>query len=341
MSARGRFKALAAKSQDVSHINIAEFGDYLTAQPWLQVLHDGEQDGIGRRRWKPEQKARATTSKSTDALAVALLDYAERHGIVSGEARRDIQLSTATRYLANPAVRRAMGLASAATSDKVVITTDVERFSKILSDFFDRIKTKRLHSRSITADWLRYASELESIFNAPGAPTAPVDVGTATLANAGQPKPLRRATRAKIVTPETRFITRSAALIDGLNKLGSFKLASLYNSLTSIRLDEHPALLTTGAWVFLETLTALHGRTPGSDFVSYLGAKFGSWGISREQGKECKLSLDYISRHGNAQKHSGTFTAVDARNLNNHFEVLEGVFVALVGECLSAKQDAP
>ncbi len=353
-SARARFKAFAAKSQDVSQINIAEFPDYATARPWLQVLHDGEQDGVGRRRWKPEQKTRATTNKSTDALAVALMDYAEQQGIISSDMRKAVQVSTATRYLANPAVRKAMGLTSVATSDKIEFIGDAERFAKILTDFFDGIQSKKLHSRSVTADWVRYASELVSAFGAPigaakpvGTPAPATAPATATAtATTTAPSPGTRSrkaprpTRAKIVTPEVRFIAKSAALIGVLNKLDSFKLSSLYNSLTSIRLDEHPALLTTGGWVFVETLTALHGRTT-TDFVSYVTGNLGSWGISKDQGKDCKLSLEYISQNGNAQKHSATFTTVDARNLNNHFQVLDCVLVALVTDCVAAKRANP
>ena len=336
---RARFKALAAKSQDVSQINIAEFPDYVTAQPWLQVLHDGEQEGIGRRRWKPDQKARATTSKSTDALAVALLDYAEQQGIISSEMRKGVLVSTATRYLANPAVRKAMGLTSAATSDKIEFIGDEVRFAKVLTNFCDGIQSRKLHSRSITKDWVGYASKLESTFGVPTGAARPVGTNTAPVSGTGSRK-APRPTRAKIVTPEVRFIAKSAALIDALNKLRSFKLSNLYNSLTSIQLAEHPALLTAGAWVFVETLTALHGRTT-TDFVGYVTGKLGSWGISKDQGKDCRLSLEYISQHGNAQKHSATFTALDARNLNNHFQVLDNVFVALVSDCVTAKQANP
>jgi hypothetical protein len=144
----------------------------------------------------------------------------------------------------------------------------------------------------------------------------------------------------KIVTPETRFIAKSSRLIANLNALGSFKLSSLYDSLTTLALDEHPALLTTGAWVFVETLTALHGRT-SSDFVAYVASQFMALGVAKERGRDCKLSLDYISQHGNAQKHSANYTAVDARNLNNHFHVLDEIFVALAQGCLAAKKGKP
>ena len=335
--ARARFKNLASKARDVSQVNVAEFPDYDTAQPWLQVLHDGEQDGVGRRRWKPEQKARATTSKSTDALAVALLDYAETDGIIDADTRKGIRVSTATRYLANPNVRSAMGLASAATSDEISVTIDAQKFHDILANFFEGIRTNRLHSRSVTKDWLSYAAELEQSFGRP--PSGVVGAPPRTSATSAS-KTRTRGTRAKIVTPETKYIGRSASLIDRLNRLGSFKLSSLYVSLTSIRLDEHPALLTTGAWAFVEAFTALHGRTT-ADFVSYLNSKMAEWKWTRDDAKDCRLSLEYISHHGNAQKHSATFTAIDARNLNNHFNVLDRVFVKLADDCINFSRVNP
>ena len=331
-SVRARFRALAAKGQDVSSINTAVFSDYDTAQPWLQVLHDGEQEGIGRRRWKPEQKARATTSKSTDALAVAVLDYAEKNGLISSEIRKAVRVSTATRYLANPEVRRSMGIASTATSDTITIIGGRARFDKSVVDLVDGIRSKKLHSRSVTKEWLEYASSLDQKF---GAATGPAtDVGDEQKPEKPQAKAAKKSAKVKIISPEIRYITKSSDLISSLNSLNSFKLSSLYNSLVTINLEEHPALMTTGAWVFLETLTALHGRV-GGDFVSYINNKIGSFGIARDQIKDCRLSLEYISSHGNAQKHSAKFTAVDARNLHGHFHVLEPVLVALVQGCLN------
>lgn len=344
-SARARFKALSANARDVSEINVVEFADYATAQPWLQVLHDGEQDGVGRRRWKPEQKSRATTNKSTDALAVALIDYALNKGIVSADDRAGIQVSTVTRYLANPAVRRAMGLTSQATSNTIEITTEASRFADVLADFFDGVKPdeegkKRLHSRSVTKDWVNYAKHLEDSFGIPDMsnPTTALTSSTSTAA----PAPLKRpkAVKVKISGPETRYIVRSTPVITALNQLESAKLSSLYQSLTSVRLDEHPALMTTGAWVFVETLTALHGRTTGS-FTAYLSPKFASMGLDKNRGKECRLGLEYISEHGDAVKHSATFTAHDARNLNNHFATLDTLFVSLLNDCVEAKKGKP
>lgn len=345
-ASRSRFRALAANSRDVAEINVVEFDSYETAQPWLQVLHDGEQDGVGRRRWKPEQKARATTNKSTDSLAVALIDYAIEQGIISAAERSGIQVSTVTRYLANPTVRQAMGIASTATSSDIAITTDESRLAKVLADFFDGVREnekgeKRLHSRSVSKDWLAYAKYLEETFGMSSSSATPATVGaSAKPARPSPPKPAKPP-RVQIAVPETRFIVRSPGIVHALNSLESTKLSSLYNSLTSVRLDEHPALMTTGAWVFVETLTALHGRVSTTNFVAYLNPKFASMGLDKGRSKECRLSLEYISEHGDAEKHSATFTATDARNLNNHFATLDSVFVSLLGDCIAAKGSKP
>lgn len=331
-NAKARFRKLAKKSRDVSKINVARFDEFETAQPWLEVLHDGEQDGVGRKRWKPEQKARATSKKSTDALAVALLDYAQGAGIVSEVSRKKIRVSTVTRYLANPAVRHAMGIISPATSEAVEIDVTPMKFSQILGTFFDDIERGELHSRSVTKDWLAYAERLEKSHATSASRSAPVAVESSKEKSATKSKSLPSSAKAKLAAPETRFIVASDALTDALNALASVKLVSIYRSLTTIRLDEHPALLTTGAWVFIESLTALHGRK-NTDFVSYLQGRLNAWSIDKDSKRDIGLSLNYISSHGNAEKHSGTFTAMDARNLSNHFSVIDNVLVRIVEEC--------
>lgn len=330
---RMRFKKLAAKAQDVSQVNVALFPDYETAQPWLQVLHDGEQDGVGRRRWKPEQKARATTSASTDALAVALLDYAAESSLLDAKEREKIQVSTVTRYLANPNVRDAMGIASTASKDEVIINTDEQRFLKVLNHFIEGVSSKRLHSRSKTKEWLEFADEVVAAFPPDKAPVEPHKVGKSRIIKAAG-KALRQA-RVRLVSPDKRRIERSSDLVAALNALGSFKLSSLYKSLTELRLDEHPALAMTGAWAFFEAMTALHGRTGGTEFTAYVAARFNALGIdaTRENIRDWKTSLSYIHDHGNAEKHSAKFTAADASNLSTHFDVLDDVIVALVKGC--------
>lgn len=333
---RKRFEALFRRGMDVSKVNIAIFQNYEAARPWLQVLHDGEQDGIGRRRWKPAQKARATTNKSNDSLAVALLDYAEKQNVIDEEFRKNIQISTVTRYLANPVVRNALGLKSLTTSSEIEIFTDIQRFLGVLTHFLSGVHEKRLHSRSKTDDWQKYADEVNSEF---GTPPVPLATGKIIAPHNEVTKPLPQKGKIRLANQISAYIKKDSNIINGLNLLQSPKISSIYKSITSLKLEDHPALVTTGAWMLVESLTALHGRNANTDFVSYLNGKFSLWGIGRDQGKDCKLSLEYISQHGNAQKHSAIFTAMDARNLNNHFEVLADVFVALINDCTDKKKN--
>lgn len=335
---RVRFRALSAKSVDVSEVNVVVFADYETAQPWLQVLHDGEQDGVGRRRWKPEQKARATTNGNTNSLAVALLDYAVAQGLLSASDRSGVRVSTVTRYLQNPGVREALGLASAASSETIELSNaDTERFHGVLKDFLEQVRDGTLHSRSKTRDWQQYAEEVQQKFGTVSPEEKLTPVREPEVAAASRPAPTR-STRAKLVQPNTSVIASSGNVVRGLNALGSPKLSGLYNSLTTLRLDDHPALLTTGAWAFLEVLTALHGRTDGTEFVAYLNAQSGRMGFSKEKWKHCRMCLEEIQAQGNAEKHGAVFTNLDARNLYNRFQLLDPVLETLIGECVAQKR---
>lgn len=332
---RAKFNGLAAQRRaDVNKVMVREFPDYETARPWLQILHDGEQDGVGRRQWSPTQKSRATMRKSTDALAVALLDHAQVAEWITAEDRRGILLSTVTRYLANPEVRAALGLASAATDSEIEAYGDRSRFETTARRFLGDIQSGTLSSRSKGKDWRDYAKVLEEEYGTvvpSGSPWRPINPDAKPVAGTARPA-VHRPAKARLATPDTSRIPISKDLVDALNALGSHKLSSLYRSLTTLRLDEHPALLTIGAWVFLETLTARHGRPDGTKFAAYLNNKVAS-AYGRLPWKSKRIALEYIEDHGNVEKHDPSFSLLDASNLYNHFLTMDDLLVKLVSEC--------
>ena len=116
---KARFRALRKAGHYPDQVLTAEFSDYELARPWLKILHDGEQDGVGRRRWRTEQKARFSQRSNTSTLAVKLLDYAIESGIISKEEKDSLSLTTMTRYLENPKVRGAMGISTTPTNPDV------------------------------------------------------------------------------------------------------------------------------------------------------------------------------------------------------------------------------
>ena len=328
---RNRFAALAKNAHFPESVMIARFDEYEDARPWLKIIHDGEQDGVGRRRWRPEQKARFTETTSTSNLAVKLLDYAITSGMIPKEEKDTIRLTTMTRYLQNPRVRKAMGIATTSTNPDVRVELPSEQFAPVVARFVEDARTGVLHSRSTSDDWHEYAATIEAHFQtgAKRIPARPIDAAPSTVPTPTPAKAkklvLRRGSANKIQTSDN--------IIKSLNDLGSEKLSSIYGSLTSLNLTEHPALLTAGSWMFLESLTALHGRTSGTSFESYVHGRINSWGWDKDTKKEIGLSIKYIADHGNAEKHSPRFTSLDARNLKTHFQVLDEAIARLIREC--------
>lgn len=326
---RARFVALAKNGHFPEQILVAQFHEYEQARPWLKIIHDGEQDGVGRRRWRTEQKARFTEKASTSILAVKLLDYAIAAGLIAKEEKDSISVTTMTRYLENPAVRGALGIATTATNPDVRVELPHERFGPVVSRFIEDARTGVLSSRSRSPEWRTYARDIEREFNTRQSrinqrplDAAPTQIPTAPQRSAGKKASLRT------VTPDR--IMRSESIVIALNDLASAKLSSIYKSLTSLSLTDHPALMTAGAWIFLESLTALHGRSAGISFDSYINSLANNWLLGKEEKKEIRLSVAYIADNGNAEKHSKRFTTLDARNLRSHFDVLENMIVHII-----------
>jgi hypothetical protein len=73
------------------------FEDRAAVDLWLTRIHDGEQGGIGRRKWSADQSVRHSGSDK-DKIALKVLDYAERSGLISAEERKGT-LTTVTRYV--------------------------------------------------------------------------------------------------------------------------------------------------------------------------------------------------------------------------------------------------
>lgn len=160
---RKRFDNLA-KGIVPERLRIAEFESYDEAQPWLEVLHDGEQDGVGRKQWRADQKARATQRPNRDQLALSLLDYAQKKGFIDDQKRRAVSLTTATRYLGNPEVRSAMGVTTSPTEPEVRIDVSPEVFDEVLKRFIQDLSKGKITSRSDSGAWRKYGQVIRKTF---------------------------------------------------------------------------------------------------------------------------------------------------------------------------------
>ena len=90
-----------------------------------------------------------------------------------------------------------------------------------------------------------------------------------------------------------------------------------------------------GAWSFIETLTALNGRSPGTDFHSYLSnqklVKLGL--INKQEIKSIRGALKRVADFGNSTKHHKSSADFSSEQLANDFETMEQTLVALAKEC--------
>lgn len=68
LQARKVFEDLKSTGQQVpSKLEVAVFADRTSAKYWLSLRHEGEQDGVGTRNWKAQEKARFNAQGSPTA----------------------------------------------------------------------------------------------------------------------------------------------------------------------------------------------------------------------------------------------------------------------------------
>lgn len=133
------------------------------------------------------------------------------------------------------------------------------------------------------------------------------------------------------IKKQTR-IEASNAIIERLNELGSLKFSQLYNSLCTISLEQHPALMYVGAWAFFESLAK--NLDSSTDFNAFFGSKMNHWGYNREQKKSIGRCLSDISDEGNCVKHDGAYVSVDAKKLAHHFKITEPLILKALDDAI-------
>ena len=291
---------------------------------WLERIHAGFAEGRGRRQWNAEQKARNSGYSKND-LAQIVLDHGEDLGFITADQRKG-RLSTVQRYLGNPLMRNALGLD---VSDLDNITTDLpeEDFRTVFRQFMADVAERRITTRDNAPNIAEYSNRLRVLEGVSGQRIERHPIPTATPQPKAKPDPKRPKKPTKIGLSEN--------LRNALRGIPSYKLESLYFSLCSIRLENHTPLLSVGAWSFIETLTALNGRSPGTDFLSYLSnqklVKLGL--VNKQENRSIRDALKRVADFGNSTKHHKTSAAFSGEQLANDFETMEQTLVALAGEC--------
>lgn len=101
------------KNNIPSRLECVVFNSRDDADHWMQLRHEGQQEGIGTKGWDADQKARYSDKMgriSPNIQAVKLLDYAQDEKIITADEVKNISITTLTRYLSNPVFRNIFGL---------------------------------------------------------------------------------------------------------------------------------------------------------------------------------------------------------------------------------------
>lgn len=142
-------------------IELTVFGDEEEADVWIDRKHAGPGSGNGPRPWNPVQLARRYGDRTGNALALALLDYGQSHGMLTKAQSADI-LTTITRFVSNPFVRKhGLGIATSASDPEFKFLGTQSLFElrlrRLLADIVAR--ENGATSRTSSADRAKYAQD--------------------------------------------------------------------------------------------------------------------------------------------------------------------------------------
>lgn len=156
-----KFTELQKSNNYPTVIECAVFDNRDDADHWMQLRHEGQQDGIGTKPWDAIQKARYSEKrgrKSPNIQSAKLLDYAADRQIIKDKDKNRYSITTLQRYLNNPIVRNIFGLRN---REGLESKQDEQSFKKLVTRFLEDYDSGTVNSRSNQEDWIDYANVLQ------------------------------------------------------------------------------------------------------------------------------------------------------------------------------------
>jgi hypothetical protein len=323
-----RFAKAAEAWTPITEIFAVVFPNRDQVRIWLDRIHAGPDNGRGRRSWDSEQKARNTAYSKND-LAQAILDVATKYGFINEKERKG-RISTVQKYLANPDLRKSIGLVNT-DPDNLMTDLSVEDTAKSFGTFIRDVAERKIYTRSgrRAEDIVGYAGKLIERTGLSGQRVSPRSF---TSLGKGGAKPKAKKKSIPSQPKKRANVPHDASLEGAIRAIPSYKLEHLYYSLTSIPLEPHTPLLYVAAWSLLESLTRAHGST--TDFQSYLN-KVMLDGLGFPKGDlrtSLTQALRRVSEYGNSTKHDHIAAAFNGLQLSNDIEVLTPLLIKLATE---------
>ncbi len=325
---RQSFERLAKGRKPIKTVHAAVFDDAEDVRLWLDRIHSGPQNGVGRKDWNSEQKARFD-GENKNRAAQSLLDYAQKNGMLT-EAERSGKLTTVQRFMTNDVFRETLGI-DQSDPNELGRNRPQQQFDILVKQFIrDLVGKEKVHSRMNKTDIIDYARPLSTLRG-----ITVERIQSEPLVPGVQPKVSisRRPKRPEKVT----HVVSHETIVKALADLANQKLISLYHSICSIELEHHTPILAVGAWSFVEALTACAGRAEATDFKSFLNkSRLQSYGLPGET-RTYSEALDRIQGYGNATKHHKVSAFFSGDQLNNDMMTLKDVFL----KCIETAASSP
>jgi hypothetical protein len=332
---RKDFARLAATSAHVPirKITSVVFDDHDELRFWMGIIHDGAQAGVGLLAWDSDQKARHFGG-SRNRVALAVLDAAEAMGLITKEERSG-KLTTAQRFLNRSVVREALGI-DVANPEDVTYNRPLADLKKQIGRFVTDLKRNKITSRFNSDQADAYGRQLARHTDISGERIQPLALRTAAVP-AARSQPKRKTPPKK--PRQKDHLEHDKALALALEDIGNDKLQSLYFSICSFGLGAHTPLLTIGVWAFVETLSALAGRNPDTDFVAFFSVqRLSDMGLGNKQkAGPIRDALTRIQRNGNATKHHEVSATFDGKQLSNDLATVAPLLMKTI-ESLAQKK---
>jgi hypothetical protein len=326
---------LSIRWTPIEHVRGVVFQDREAAKLWLDRIHGGQQNGVGRRPWNAEQKQRFSGG-TKNKIALEILDYAEARGIISAEDRRK-RLTTAQRFLSNIIFREELGVI-VDKLNRVYINRSEQDFENLLKYFVsDLLDGSKVNSRALKETIDSYARSMRSIEGISNERTDPKTLESLSKKKS-KSEPDGRGTKGALLTKplKPKNISYEETVADKLGELGNQKLIDLYYSICKIPLAEHTPVIAIAVWAFIESLSALAGRNERTAFPDYFSnQKMLDYGLgSRDRTRPLTQALARISQNGNATKHHMVSAEYNDQQLVNDMATLSPLFVACADEAL-------
>ena len=330
------FEALSSGREAITEVPIVIFKNRDESRRWIKRTHAGLQGGIGRKDWDAEQNQRFSGS-SKNKRALAILDYAQKSGMISEENRKG-KITTVERYLSSELFRDVIGIDDA-NIDDICRNRPEADFDKRLNQFIqDLVKGEKVNSRVGNSKESRknYARSLSSSVSVSDERIKPFSLSNSSQ---GKTPKLPRNNKPRKM-PKIRAIQHSAEIKDRITKIQNSKLESLYYSICKIDLDDaYVPLLTIGAWAFIESLSAAAGRDPNTSFQRFYNPQLSSLGLGTNKRRHTpiKEALARLAENGNTTKHHFVSANFNGPQLANDMKCLEPLILAICDRILNSQ----